>query len=448
MKNFVKALALISIVAVLAGCGGSGTTTMPMSGGTGKMSVDVNWPEFKYLPAQTTKITISITQAGVEKWTGDIVRPAKSITSGDLEAGAYVVNGSAFDAAGNKLATATADVTIEAGKLASVLLRFVVIPEPDPITTDEWTIAGSSPTTDPVDPTKTRITLSSILEGGVPIEGLTAGEFELWIDGFLVGSFTITATSSTTSKVDIAFAIDSTGSMSGTLTGVQSSVVAFVDALTAAGMDAKLAGVDFYDKVGRQEYDAITDINDEIFGRLLDKTAEEFKTWVGTLYASGGGDGPEVSVDGIYELNSRVAWRDDAQHIIIAFTDVTSHQRGDGTDFALWTGDEAIAACLGKTVVHTVSPAGTKAGEIIGNDGKPVRLTRADDLFDIATIALATGGKDMAIGSGAVDLGTLGIAATISKGYVITFTTPSGGIHRVRLIMTKDGKVADWIWEI
>jgi len=304
---------------------------------------------------------------------------------------------------------------------------------------------------------KRTITLSAIKipvkAGETEYTGLTASDFGLWIDG---KEYVITVepfSSTVASKADIAFAIDATGSMSGQIRNVQDSIIAFADYLTTAGLDVKFAGVDFYDRIGYTGYDIAAkdiDVASKIKGINLDVSVEDFKTWVDGLYATSGGDGPEVSVDAIYELNSRVKWRAGAQRIIIAFTDVTSHQRDDGTDYALWTGAETINACLGKTVVHTASPAGTigkpsstaLGKSFIGNDGKRYSgaLATSTDDYDISEIAKATGGLDLYMTYGTkFDLSSLSIKSTIASGYRITFTDPGGALTRARLVFYVSG---------
>lgn len=315
-----------------------------------------------------------------------------------------------------------------------------------PVVTGDYTMAGTVSAVGGVASAK-KVTLSAILDSGTPLD-LVAGDFKVFSGTGEVTPITVTPLSSTTSKADIAFAVDATGSMGGAIDGVKDSIIAFTSSLASSGIDVKFAGVDFYDKVGYDIEDTPpADLNTEIFGRALDKTTAEFQTWVGSLVASGGGDGPEVSVDAIKELADRVSWRPDAQSIIIAITDIVSHQRDDGTDFALWTSDEAIAACLGRIVVHTFSPGGVSptasAAAVIGNDGKPYVADKATtSVVDIAPIAVATGGKAFFYSHGTLDLSAIPLADTISKGYAITFTDPIPGEHKVKVVVSKGGKTA------
>ncbi|MDO8473025.1 MAG: VWA domain-containing protein [Dehalococcoidia bacterium] len=297
------------------------------------------------------------------------------------------------------------------------------------------------------DHAKKKITLSSVLLAGVPLD-LVKGDFQVIEGTTPLTVFDVKPLASTSSKADIAFAVDATGSMGGAIDGVKSSIIAFADSLTAGGIDVRFAGVDFYDKVGHDVGETPPpDLG--IFGKNLDKTTAQFQAFIGSLVATGGGDGPEVSVDAIKELADRVNWRADAQSIIVGITDIVSHQRDDGTTFALWTADEAIAACLGRIVVHTFSPGGSSSSvaAAIGNDGLPyvpgASPSATTTVIDIAGIATATGGRAFPFSGGSIDLTAIPLGSTISKGYVITFDDPIVGVpHKVKVVINKGGKTA------
>ncbi len=312
-----------------------------------------------------------------------------------------------------------------------------------PVIAGDYTMSGTVSAVGG-DPSAKKITLSAILDSGVPLD-LVAGDFKVYEGETEIKPIVVTQLSDTTSKADVAFAVDATGSMSGAIGGVKDSIVAFADSLAGSGIDVKFAGVDFYDKVG---YDAggtpPADLG--IFSKNLDKTTAEFKTWVGALVASGGGDGPEVSVDAVYELAKRVNWRPDAQSIIIAITDIVSHQRDDGTTFALWTADEAIAACLGRIVVHTFSPGGVAptatSTAMLNNDGSVFVPNKATSTVDVSVVANGTGGRAFFYNHGTLDLSAIPLASTISRGFSVTFADPMTGEHKIKVVITKGGKTA------
>ncbi|MFP4459935.1 MAG: T9SS type A sorting domain-containing protein [Candidatus Zixiibacteriota bacterium] len=116
---------------------------------------------------------------------------------------------------------------------------------------------------------------------------------------------------------DIVFAIDSTGSMGGELTDVKSTINAFADAMVAEGYDYAFGGVTFGDGCNVWDFDESTpDVND------LTTSVTEFRTLLDPCNASGGADGPETSLDAIYQAINDYNWRPFAVHIVIMFTDI------------------------------------------------------------------------------------------------------------------------------
>lgn len=125
---------------------------------------------------------------------------------------------------------------------------------------------------------------------------------------------------STSTKADIAFVIDSTGSMSGEINTVIANIREFVDALAAADIDYRLAGFSFGDEVPYRKKISFTN------------NADAFKNWVSSLVAHGGSDWPENPLDSIISAGSELSWRADAQQIIMLITDAPAHVAGDGGD--------------------------------------------------------------------------------------------------------------------
>ncbi|MGF1723810.1 VWA domain-containing protein [Photobacterium nomapromontoriensis] len=122
----------------------------------------------------------------------------------------------------------------------------------------------------------------------------------------------------TSSKADIAFVIDSTGSMSGEISTVINNVMTFVDALKAADIDYRLAGFSFGDEVPYRDKINFTD------------DANSFKNWVSSLSADGGRDKPENPLDSLISAGTELSWRADSQQIIMLITDAPAHVANDG----------------------------------------------------------------------------------------------------------------------
>ena len=296
-------------------------------------------------------------------------------------------------------------------------------------------------------PKEKTILLSAILDENGNYINLESGDFTVTSAG-KSPKFTAKPLSEANSKADIAFAIDSTGSMDYMIDGVKESISGFVTDLTSKGIDTKLAGVVFWDAVGYDiQYGTPIAIEDAIFNIDLTKNTTDFSDWLGTLNASGGGDNEEVSVDAIYELATKVKWRDGSRKIIIGITDVKSHQRDCvcGKDFALWTLDETVNKCKGKISVYTFSPDGSTLKSMRDNNGNMISNQKkaVSSHVDISEIANQTGGKAFYWDGGNLDLSTINLAQTIANGYEIKFTDVTTGKHFIDVkVTTKDGKNA------
>jgi len=118
--------------------------------------------------------------------------------------------------------------------------------------------------------------------------------------------------------VDIVVVFDVTESMQPFIDGLKEATNDLADRLGKANRDYRLGLVTFEDYVTRQ---------DPVFTR----SATEFKSWVGSLQAAGGGDIPENSLDAL-EAASKFPFRPDAQAVIILITDAPNHFRGDGSE--------------------------------------------------------------------------------------------------------------------
>ena len=156
-------------------------------------------------------------------------------------------------------------------------------------------------------------------DDGASIGGLDAYNFCLKEDS--TGE-TITVTdiaSGGGSMADIVFVFDDTGSMSGQINDLKDTCISFADNLDASGIDYRLGLVTFKDDV--------TVIND----RVLTSDATEFKGWIEGLYASGGADWAENSLDALGTATT-YSFRPSAQKIFILITDAPPHYDGDGGD--------------------------------------------------------------------------------------------------------------------
>jgi hypothetical protein len=174
-----------------------------------------------------------------------------------------------------------------------------------------------------------------------------------------------------TGAVDIVFVIDSSGSMSGTITNVRAAIGGLISALDGAGYDYMLGGITYGDGRNIWDFDLSTPGNQMTSNATLFTSG----TWLGGVGASGGADGPEQSLDAIADAINRYIWRPDALHIVIGFTDASYCQVGDGCTgycnpgqgpFAMPAAqtDVGVAALIASTgtVVFWASPASVYSG--------------------------------------------------------------------------------------
>ncbi|MCK5833402.1 hypothetical protein KAH81_07010, partial [bacterium] len=129
-----------------------------------------------------------------------------------------------------------------------------------------------------------------------------------------------------TGAVDIVFCIDSSGSMSSTISSVRASIGGLISSLESAGYDYHLGGITYADGTNLWDFDGGTP------GNQMTANSATFTsgTWLGGVGASGGADGPEQSLDAIGDAIREYDWRPDALRIIIGFTDASYCQVGDG----------------------------------------------------------------------------------------------------------------------
>lgn len=439
-------LALLGVA--LAGCGGGGVTTNKLAetsgSGTGRARIIVQWPtagSTRVIPAATNSISIEFRNGDVLR-KGVIARPDSTLVLEGLPAGkstfrAYAYSGTG--GAGDLLASGEVQFTIKSasespgGNNVAITLSEVA----PPVTDDKYTLGGVA-VLDPATPDYVQATLNAIISRSdhKPLEGLTDSNFRVFEDGIERKPVTVAPLSTTTSKADVAFIIDTTGSMSEEIAGVRDSVIAFADTLKASKVDVRFSGVAFGDEVRP--------------GTPFTADVTAFNSWVAGLTADGGGDTPENPLDAtLASLN--YDWRPDAQHIIVVLTDAPAHQADSVTSQTI---NAVGATLLGNYVVHTISPEGTRAAHSTSNypsGNAPASLpgVTRDPSEDVKRLAEITGGVAAILPvDGNVDLTKLPIGDAILKGYIVRFRAPrSDRDHHVRILLTVDGvDVSDQIF--
>lgn len=128
---------------------------------------------------------------------------------------------------------------------------------------------------------------------------------------------TVNAGTPTTARADILFLTDTTGSMGGTITTVQTN---FNEIVGALGGDIAYGAAEFKD-VSNSSYDGFNyKLNQDI---TASKSAVQ--TAIGTWRAEGGGDYAEQGLYALGQAATTTSWRDGAKRIVIMSGDAPSH---------------------------------------------------------------------------------------------------------------------------
>ena len=145
----------------------------------------------------------------------------------------------------------------------------------------------------------------------------------------------LSVTASSTPKADIAWILDVTGSMGGSISNIISNITAFTSQLSTSGIDYQ-NGIIAYRDVSNPDS---AGINDCAFTPIqsfpFTSNDSTFTGELNTLSAGGGGDLPESTLEGmnaaVNATNycgaaiSPLAWRPDASHTMIIVSDAPAH---------------------------------------------------------------------------------------------------------------------------
>jgi len=217
------------------------------------------------------------------------------------------------------------------------------------------------------------IYVSVLDERGQPSAGLVREDFRLFEDGKRV-EIKDFAGAAQGRPVDIAFVFDTTGSMSDEIEGVKNTCVAFANKLRASNRDYRLGLVTFGDEIRE-----VRGPGDE-----LSADVEEFKGWISRQRAAGGGDGPEISLDGLKRA-SQMKYRANTQKVLILITDAPPHEKGDGTAFSQVKTEDLLAPLRdGGYTVYAVARDDSRFRKLVeATHGEFLQLSRATDFTGI-----------------------------------------------------------------
>jgi len=256
---------------------------------------------------------------------------------------------------------------------------------------------------------------------------------------------TVDAGTPTTSKVDVFFLADSTGSMGSVINSVKTSASTI---LTSA---ASLGDVAF----GAGEY---RDVGDSFVYRTntdITTNTAAVQTGINEWFASGGGDFAEANLYALEQVANTASWRDASTRILVWFGDAPSHDPVMGSTEA-----SATAALLAENITVQALDVGS-----LDSLGQATRITDATggELFtginsagivdaindsieavfaEYNTVSLdmseVPAGVDVSVAPGAYS-GDYTRETSNTFGFQVTFTGESAGDYAFNIYATVDG---------
>ena len=178
---------------------------------------------------------------------------------------------------------------------------------------------------------------------------------------------TVSAGSAAT-QADIFFLSDTTGSMGGTIAGVQSAASSILTA--TAGLGNIAWGVGQY-KDGDFASPPATTVSYNL-DQNITTTQSSISTALGTWSAGGGGDTPEQALHALTEVANTTAWRAGSQKVVVWFGDASAHDPGTG----------------GETLASTIAALNVQGVKVIAFD-----VGALDAAGQATAITTATGGS-------------------------------------------------------
>lgn len=150
---------------------------------------------------------------------------------------------------------------------------------------------------------------------------------------------TVTITMSATAPVDIALLADTTGSMGTSLTAVRTNVLNLISDISMISTNTQWA-VHSYNDCRNGTGDCVPpEGTAAAYSWRMEQqlTGDEklVQTGVNKWVASGGADGPESNLYGLYRMATDTAWRDDSTRLAFWFGDVYGHDPRNGITTAI-----------------------------------------------------------------------------------------------------------------
>jgi hypothetical protein len=128
-----------------------------------------------------------------------------------------------------------------------------------------------------------------------------------------------------TKCLDLAFAMDCTGSMQSYINEARNNICKIVEEIVASeNIDVRLALVEYRDHPP-EDTSFVTRCHD------FTKSSKTMKGWLSTCSATGGGDTPEAVADALHDL-LKLSWREDSTKICVCISDAPPHGLGCTSD--------------------------------------------------------------------------------------------------------------------
>lgn len=239
-------------------------------------------------------------------------------------------------------------------------------------------------------------------------------------------------------KVDVVFVIDSTGSMSGSISGVKQHIAEFAEYLFSKGLTLRLGLIDFKDIT----YDGLNSTVIHMKGHSPWLTSyADFLEQLKKVTATGGGDGPETPIDALGYLtdDTTMLWNTDAFKFAVLITDAgakTNNRHGIANmeDLAQRLAERDIytSVITYSSYEHVYATLAAQTGGIlvnISNNFSSILKDFADSVVSTATVppvsysikvtdsvtGLPVSGARVSFSGGSATTGANGIAVLSSR---------------------------------
>jgi Mg-chelatase subunit ChlD len=198
-------------------------------------------------------------------------------------------------------------------------------------------------------------------------QALYVGNYSTLVAGLVRRRLGFPRPASARTPLDLAFVIDTTGSMGASIAGVKAAASNIAQTLKSRGSDFRIGLVDFKDHA---------DQGDPYASRLdLQMTTDTaaFSNALDGLVADGGGDGPEAVYSGLMTAITDLSWRNVTRKSIILMGDAPAKDPEPFTGFTSRTVTDAARALDPATINPLVvggAPAATFQGLADDSGGK------------------------------------------------------------------------------